>query len=504
MSGNLFSTIETSITDPAKVFITTPYGKKYSYSDMLTRSAQYANALAGLGVKLGDRVALQLDKSPDVLFLYLACLRMGAIYLPLNSDYTASEVAYFLGDAKPAVAVCTASNKLAFDTIAADTGVATVKTLNSDDTGSLIDLAGASDQNFTTVPMDKDDLAAILYTSGTTGRSKGAMLSHENLRSNALTLVKYWHFTAKDVLLHPLPIFHTHGLFVATNTVLLSGGSIILQPKFDITEMIKQMPNATVMMGVPTHYLRLLASPDFTHDTAKDMRLFISGSAPLSAETHKDFKQRTGHAILERYGMTETNMITSNPYDGERVAGTVGYPLPKIEVRIADAESGKVLPQGDIGVIEVRGPNVFKGYWRMLDKTAAEFRADGYFITGDLGQIDSQGYVSIVGREKDLIISGGLNVYPAEIEAVLDAVDGIAESAVIGLPHPDFGEAVTAVVALEGGALLNEQQIIALVAVGLAKFKVPKHVIFLASLPRNTMGKIQKKAMRETYNELYR
>lgn len=503
MSDNLFSTIEVSITDPNRVFIKTPEGKAYSYGDMLEHSARYANALTNLGVSVGDRVAVQADKSVDVLFLYLGCLRMGAIYLPLNTDYTASEIAYFIEDAKPALCVCKPSDKDAFDKIVQDTNVKCVETLAGDGTGSLPELAAKASPSFTTVSMAKDDLAAILYTSGTTGRSKGAMLSHENLRSNARTLVKYWQFTERDMLLHPLPIFHTHGLFVATNTVLLSGGSMMLLPKFDVDEMIKQMPNCTVMMGVPTHYLRLLATESFTKDCAKSMRLFISGSAPLSADTHKDFAKRTGHAILERYGMTETNMITSNPYEGERVAGTVGFALPDIAVRIADADTGKILPQGEIGIIEVKGPNVFKGYWQMPDKTAAEFRADGYFITGDMGQIDESGYVSIVGREKDLIISGGLNVYPAEIEGALDAIDGVTESAVIGLPHPDFGEAVTAVVALAEGASLDEQTIRDEMAKDLAAFKVPKRVIFIDALPRNTMGKIQKKAMRESYKALY-
>ena len=503
MTGNLFSTIEASITEPDGVFISTPDGKAYSYGDMLEHSARYANALTSLGVKVGDRVAVQADKSADVLFLYLGCLRMGAVYLPLNTDYTASEIAYFIGDAKPALCVCKPSAKDAFDKIAKDTNVKCVETLDADGTGSLPKLAAKASPSFATIAMAKDDLAAILYTSGTTGRSKGAMLSHENLRSNALTLIKYWQFTADDILLHPLPIFHTHGLFVATNTVLLSGGAMMLLPKFDIGEMIKQMPNCSVMMGVPTHYLRLLASDNFTKDCAKSMRLFISGSAPLSADTHKDFAERSGHAILERYGMTETNMITSNPYDGERVAGTVGFALPDIAVRIASADTGKILQQGEIGIIEVKGPNVFKGYWQMPDKTAAEFRVDGYFITGDMGQIDARGYVSIVGREKDLIISGGLNVYPAEIEAALDAIGGVTESAVIGLPHPDFGEAVTAVVALAEGASLDEQSVRDIMAKGLATFKVPKRVIFLSALPRNTMGKIQKKAMRESYKALY-
>ncbi len=503
MNSNLFSIIEKSISAPDRTFIRTPDGKTYSYKDMLNLSGQYANTLADLGVRAGDRVAAQIDKCPEALFLYLACLRLGAVYLPLNADYTAPEVAYFLQDAEPTVAVCRSKAKADFDDIAIKSGVAHIETLNGDGTGSLTDKAVRASETFATIDRAGGDLAAILYTSGTTGRSKGAMLTHDNLTSNARTLAEYWCFTADDVLLHPLPVFHTHGLFVATNTILLSGGSMLLLPKFDASEMLRLMPEATVMMGVPTHYLRLLAADNFTRDIARGMRLFISGSAPLSPETHKEFAERTGHAILERYGMTETNMNTSNPYQGDRRPGTVGFPLPGTEVRIADPETGKVLKDGEIGGIEVRGPNVFKGYWRMPEKTAAEFRQDGFFITGDLGQIDSEGYVSIVGREKDLIISGGLNVYPAEIEAALDAFPEITESAVIGLPHRDFGEAVTAVVATRPGTTIDEASIREEMAKSLASFKVPKKVIFLEALPRNTMGKIQKKKMRESYKDTY-
>ena len=504
MNENLFTTLENSIKDQNRIFIQTPDGISYRYCDMLSLSGQYANILDTLGVKKGDRVAVQVEKSPQVLFLYLACLRIGAIYLPLNTDYTSREVHYFLNDARPTIAICKPSSLEAFENIARETGVKSVLTLNNDNTGSFIELSDKEDSSFSTVAVKNDDLAAILYTSGTTGVSKGAMLSHENLRSNALTLAQYWHFSEDDILLHPLPIFHTHGLFVATNTILLSGASMILQPKFDIEQLIKLMPTATTMMGVPTHYLRLLASKEFTKEATENMRLFISGSAPLSPETHKDFYHLTGHKILERYGMTETNMNTSNPYDGERVPGTVGYALPNVDVRISDPKTGVPLDQGEVGVIEVRGPNVFQGYWKMPEKTAAEFRDDGFFITGDLGQIDEKGYISIVGREKDLIISGGLNIYPAEVEAILDAVTGVIESAVIGLPHPDFGEAVTAVVAGIESEKLNESIIREQLAKELAKFKVPKRVIFVDSLLRNTMGKIQKKVMREQYQDLYK
>jgi len=503
MSANLYDVIEACRPPEDHLFLETAEGKIYSYGHLHARSGQYANALKNLGVKAGDRVAVQTDKSPEVLFLYLACLRLGAVYLPLNTEYTLSEVTYFLGDAAPVLAVCRPEAKSGFDEVAASFGACRVQTMDGQGSGSLPGLADLSEAAFKTVPRMADDLAAILYTSGTTGRSKGAMLTHKNLTSNAQTLTKYWRFTSQDILLHALPIYHTHGLFVATNTVLLSGSSLLFMSKFTAAEVRRLLPKATVMMGVPTHYHRLLGFGDFTAERAKNMRLFISGSAPLSPETHKNFSARTGQAILERYGMTETNMNSSNPYDGERRAGTVGFALPDVELRIADPETGRILPQGEIGGIEVKGPNVFKGYWGLPEKTAAEFRADGFFITGDLGSIDAQGYVSISGRGKDLIITGGLNVYPAEIEAKLDALPDIKESAVIGVPHADFGEGVTAIIVLQSGAILDEARARKALAKDLAAFKVPKRLIMVAELPRNAMGKVQKKTLREQYKGLY-
>ena len=370
-------------------------------------------------------------------------------------------------------------------------------------TGSLIELAARQPEAFADVARGPDDLAAILYTSGTTGRSKGAMLSHENLASNARTLASVWRFTDRDVLLHALPIYHTHGLFVATNTTLMAGSAMLFLPRPDADEMFRLMPQATVIMGVPTFYTRLLADARLTRETTKHIRLFVSGSAPLLAETHREWSARTGHAILERYGMTETNMNTSNPFDGARVAGTVGPPLPGVDIRITDPESGTPLAQGEIGMIEVRGPNVFKGYWRMPEKTRAEFRGDGFFITGDLGVIDDQGYVAIVGRGKDLVISGGFNVYPKEVEDEIDALPGVVESAVIGVAHPDFGEGVTAVVVKRAGAL-TEKDVIAALKQRLAAYKLPKRVLFVEDLPRNAMGKVQKALLRETHKDLYR
>jgi malonyl-CoA/methylmalonyl-CoA synthetase len=448
-------------------------------------------------------VAVQVEKSADALLLYLGCLRVGAVFLPLNTGYTGPELAYFLGDAEPRVFVADPTAEATADGIRRGAGVAHLATLAPGGAGSLAAAANGAKESFADAARGADDLAAILYTSGTTGRSKGAMLTHGNLASNAEALVDYWRFTKDDVLLHALPIFHTHGLFVATNVTLLSGASMILLPGFDSDETIRLLPQATAMMGVPTFYTRLLSQPDFDRDLVAHIRLFVSGSAPLSAETHKDFEARSGHAILERYGMTETNMNTSNPYDGARRAGTVGFPLPGVEVRIADRESGAALAEGEVGMIEVRGPNVFKGYWRMPEKTAAEFRDDGFFISGDLGMVDDAGYLNIVGRDKDLIISGGYNVYPAEVENALNALDGVADSAVIGAPHPDFGEAVTAVVVPGGEPRKSEREIRAALTTGLAKYKVPKRVIFVDDLPRNKMGKIEKKALRERYQNLF-
>lgn len=503
MANHLFDLIRKAMPDAGKTFLHLPDGSTMSYGDFLAGTGRYANTLRALGVKPGDRVAIQVEKSPETLLLILGCVRAGAVMLPLNTAYTTSELAYFIGDAEPALVVCDPSKKDALTPVAAQSG-AKVETLDAKGQGSLADKAKAASPDCTDELRAADDLAAILYTSGTTGRSKGAMLTHDNLASNALVLVKEWRFTDKDVLLHALPIYHTHGLFVATNTILMSGGTMIFLPKFDADEVMRWLPKATSLMGVPTFYTRLVQHPGLTKEATKHMRLFVSGSAPLLAETHREFFAKTGLAILERYGMTETNMNTSNPYEGDRIAGTVGFPLPGVSLRVTDPENGAVLPQGEIGMIEVKGPNVFKGYWRMPDKTAQEFRADGFFITGDLGRIDDRGYVHIVGRGKDLVITGGFNVYPKEIETEIDGMAGVTESAVIGVPHPDFGEGVTAVVVRQKGASIDEKAIADELAAKLAKFKLPKKIIFVDDLPRNTMGKVQKNVMRDTYKDIYR
>jgi malonyl-CoA/methylmalonyl-CoA synthetase len=486
-----------------KSFVETSDGRVVSYGDLMTLSARLANVLEARGVVPGDRVAVQVDKSVECLFLYLACVRAGAVYLPLNTAYTLSELDYFIGDAEPRVVVCDPGKHAGIAALGARHGVGATETLGADGRGTLTQAAARERDAFENAACGPDDLAAILYTSGTTGRSKGAMLTHDNLASNALTLVDCWRFTGADVLLHALPIFHTHGLFVATNTILMAGASMLVLPKFDADEVFRLMPRATTMMGVPTFYVRLVQDARLTRQATAHMRLFVSGSAPLLAETHRAFEEKTGKAILERYGMTETNMNTSNPHDGERIAGTVGFPLPGVALRIADPETGALLPQGEIGMIEVKGPNVFKGYWRMPEKTAAEFRDDGFFITGDLGRIDERGYVHIVGRGKDLVITGGYNVYPKEVEGEIDALPGVVESAVIGVPHPDFGEGVTAVVVGEKGKAPTEREIIAALEGRLARFKCPKRVIVVDELPRNTMGKVQKNILRETYRDLY-
>ncbi len=503
MNANLFDILARSITDAGATAIETLDGTRISYADLVARTGRMANALVSLGVKPDDRVAVQVEKSVEAIILYLATARAGAVFLPLNTGYTAAEIAYFIDDAEPALFVCDPS-RAADLTEAAEKAGARMVTLDAKGKGSLTDAAATAPAGFDTVPRDKDDLAALLYTSGTTGRSKGAMLTHGNLVSNALSLRETWRYTDTDVLIHALPIFHTHGLFVATNVTLFSGASMIFLPKFDIDRIFELMGRATVLMGVPTFYVRLLEDDMLNVETTANMRLFVSGSAPLLAETHRKWRARTGHAILERYGMTETNMNTSNPYDGERVAGTVGLPLPGTEVIVTDPETGADLPQGQIGMIEVRGANVFKGYWRMPEKTAAELRANGFFITGDLGRIDDKGYVHIVGRGKDLIITGGYNVYPKEIEAEIDEIPGVLESAVIGIAHKDFGEAVTAVVVPTGTSSLTEAAIVAALEGRLARFKQPKRLMFVTELPRNTMGKVQKNLLRDQYANLYR
>lgn len=486
---------------------TTPFlhlqdGSVISHSDFLEKAARLAHVLTEIGLEPGDRLAAQVQKSPEALALYAACVQAGVIFLPLNTAYTADEVTYFIENSGARCVVCDGKSADDLKPIADRLG-ARLETMNANGGGSLTDQAASMPALFDTVSRASDDLAAFLYTSGTTGRSKGAMLTQDNLLSNALTLGDFWKFTSDDVLLHALPIFHTHGLFVATNVILATGGSMIFLPKFDLDAMIDLMPNATTMMGVPTFYTRLLDDARFTKGLTAHMRLFVSGSAPLLAETHVQFEKRTGHRILERYGMTETNMNTSNPYDGDRRAGTVGFPLPGVELKITDPATGKTLPHGDVGQIEVRGPNVFKGYWQMPEKTAAELREDGFFITGDLGKLDEDGYVHIVGRNKDLIISGGYNIYPKEIELVLDEQPGVLESAVIGVPHADFGETVLGLIVPEHGASLDLEAIGEACKASLARFKHPRKLIEVEDLPRNTMGKVQKNVLRDTYRDVF-
>src|ERR1700710_2382571 len=500
-NANLFSRLFDR-ADPARLAIETVDGQRISYGDLIARAGRMANALAARGVKPGDRVAAQTEKCVPGLVLYLAAVRAGAVYLPLNTAYTLNELQYFITDAEPSLVACDPSKAEGLGAIAAKVG-ATVETLGADGKGSLTDAAATAKPEFETVARENDDLAAILYTSGTTGRSKGAMLTHDNLASNSLALVDYWGFTNKDVLIHALPIYHTHGLFVASNVTLFARGSMIFLPKFDPELIIKLMARATVLMGVPTFYTRLLQSPSLSAEATRHMRLFVSGSAPLLADTHREWAARTGHAVLERYGMTETNMNTSNPYDGERVPGAVGRALPGVTVRVTDPETGKVLPPETIGMIEVKGPNVFKGYWRMPEKTKAEFRDDGFFITGDLGKIDANGYVHILGRGKDLVISGRFNVYPKEIESEIDAMPGVIEAAVIGVPHADFGEGVTAVLVCDKGAEVDEAAVLKALDGRLAKFKMPKRVFVVDELPRNAMGKVQKNILRDTYAKIY-
>lgn len=511
-NANLYAVLQGGFPkDRSKVALETP-DLQYTWDDIERATACLANLLQSLKLPDGARVAVQVEKSPEALLLYLATLRAGLVYLPLNTAYRESEIEYFLGNAEPSVVVC-ASKNLDWVKRAADkAGCPHVFTLDEDRTGTLLEAAGSLPQTFKTVQRKPDDLAAILYTSGTTGRSKGAMLSHGNLAANARTLHEYWGWREDDVLLHMLPIFHVHGLFVASHGALLAGARMIWLPKLDADQALHYLPQSTVMMGVPTYYVRLLADPRFNRDVCANMRLFISGSAPLLAETFSDFKERSGHPILERYGMSETVMLTSNPYDpalGERLAGTVGRALPGVQVRVVD-DAGKPLAAGEIGNVQVRGPNVFSGYWRMPEKTREEFTEDGWFKTGDVGRWGGESagraapddYLSIVGRSKDLIISGGYNVYPKEIETLIDDMPGVSESAVIGVPHPDFGEAVVAVVVPKDGASLDASAMQAELKSRIANFKVPKRVHIIDQLPRNTMGKVQKNVLRDTYKAL--
>lgn len=502
MINPLFDTLFGQYIGKTTPFIQQSDGKIITHDEFLHLAGQYANLLSSLAVDTGDRIVVQIDKSPEALAIYAACAQAGIVFLPLNTAYTADEVSYFVEDSGARLVICDTRRLEVIRPIATAFN-AQLETMNADGSGSFSQKALSMDSVFQTVKRDADDLAAFLYTSGTTGRSKGAMLTQGNLLSNGEVLTKEWRFTKNDALLHALPIFHTHGLFVATNICLLAGCRILFLPKFDLDAILDLMPQATAMMGVPTFYTRLLDDERFNRELVKHMRLFVSGSAPLLAETHIRFEQRTGHRILERYGMTETNMITSNPYDGERRAGTVGFALPGIELKITDSVKGESLPQGEIGDIEVRGPNVFKGYWQMPEKTAEELRDDGFFITGDLGQIDADGYLQIVGRNKDLIISGGYNIYPKEIELLLDDQAGVLESAVIGVPHPDFGESVVGILVAERQAVLDPDAIQSGIGKSLARFKQPQRLIVVAELPRNAMGKVQKKQLREQYKDLF-
>lgn len=500
MSNVLYDGVFTPHENHPKSFIITP-GGEISYKEFTSRTNQLANLLVKTGLNPGDRVAVQADKSVMYLALYAATIKAGCVFLPLNTAYTAHEISYFINDAEPRLMVVGDKSINEMASSAKAIGCA-IMSLNEDETGTLAEAADRELSDFDIVPRANEDLAAILYTSGTTGRSKGAKLCHRNLLSNAEVLSRAWQFTADDILLHMLPIYHTHGLFVAINLLAMVGGSIIFLPKFNAEDAISWMPKSTAMMGIPTFYTRLLDCSDFTRTLTDHMRVFISGSAPMLTETHVQFEERTGKRILERYGMTETSMSISNPYDGLRIPGTVGKPLPGVEIRITDAMSGQTLPSGEIGVIEQRGNNVFLGYWGMPDKTAESFRDDGFFITGDLGRADKDGYITIVGRDKDLIISGGLNVYPKEIESVIDDIDGVAESAVIGVPHRDFGEAVVAIIVPKGDSL-SDEIIKEHLTEKLAKFKQPKEMIYADQLPRNAMGKVQKAELRKLHAELF-
>jgi len=482
----------------ARALVPSDGGPALSYRDLAEGAGRYANALLELGIAPGDRVTVQVEKSASNVLLYLGALKAGAVYQPLNTAYSPRELDYFIADARPAVIVSDPALATAARDIAARRG-GTVVTLDARGGGEMAEFAASQSGDHETVSRADDDLAGLLYTSGTTGRSKGAMITHGNLVSNTITLHEAWRFAPGDVLLHALPIFHVHGLYVALGTAFLNRSKILWHQKFDIDAVMRDLAKATVMMGVPTFYTRMVDWKGLTPEACAHMRLFVSGSAPLLADSHRSFEARTGHRILERYGMTETGMITSNPYDGERRAGTVGYPLPGISVRIAD-EEGRDMPVGEVGVIEVKGPNVFKGYWGMAQETAKAFRPDGYFVTGDLGVMEPDGRIAIVGRGKDLIISGGLNVYPKEVEIELDSLEGVTESAVIGVPHPDFGESVVAVVT---GNPPPEADMIAELSRRLAKFKVPKRIFTIPELPRNVMGKVQKGELRQRFGEIF-
>jgi malonyl-CoA/methylmalonyl-CoA synthetase len=503
---NMFAALRAAFpADLDSAAVETDSGLVYSWRDLDRATAMIANLLRALNLPAGSRIAVQVEKSVEAMLLYLATLRAGYVFLPLNTAYQSAEIEYFVGNAEPAVVVCTSRNFGWVSKIAFKAGTRHVFTLDDDRTGSLLARAAHHSDRHEVVPAAADDLAAIVYTSGTTGRSKGAMLTHGNMLSNAQVLKDYWGWVKDDVLIHALPIFHVHGLFVAIHGALLNGSKMIWIAKFDPRGVVRRMPEATVFMGVPTLYVRMLAEPALDRSAARKMRLFISGSAPLLIETFNEWKARTGHTILERYGMSETIMLTSNPYDpkdGERLGGTVGFPPPGVGVRVR-ADDGNEVPVGEIGGIQVKGPNVFKGYWLMPEKTREEFTADGWFKTGDVGKIDERGYVTIVGRSKDLIISGGYNVYPDEVEGYINDLPGVAESALVGVPHPDFGEVGVAIVTAKPGAQLDGDAIVARLKAQLANFKIPKRCFVVEELPRNSMGKVQKNLLRDQHKQLF-
>ncbi|WP_438997872.1 malonate--CoA ligase [Variovorax beijingensis] len=505
-NSNLFAALRAAFpADLGRTAVETDNGLFYSWQDLDRASAMMANLFGALGLEEGARVAVQVEKSVEAMILYLATLRAGYVFLPLNTAYQSAEIEYFIGNAEPAVVVCTSRNAAWVGPIASAAGTRHVFTLDDDRTGTLLELAAQCSDRHEAARKSAGDLAAILYTSGTTGRSKGAMLTHGNLLSNAEVLKDYWGWTEGDVLIHALPIFHVHGLFVALHGALLNGSKMIWFSRFDPRRVVEKLPEATVFMGVPTLYVRLLAEPGLTREAVRSMRLFIAGSAPLLIETFDEWRERTGHTILERYGMSETIMLTSNPYSpaqGERRGGTVGFALPGVRLRVRD-DAGRDCTTDEIGNIQVSGPNVFAGYWRMPEKTKEEFTADGFFKTGDVGKIDGRGYVTIVGRSKDLIISGGYNVYPAEIEGYINELPGVAESAVVGVPHPDFGEVGVAIVIAKAGGALDPDAIVAELKSKLANFKIPKRCFVVPELPRNTMGKVQKALLREQHKGLF-
>ncbi len=502
MRNPLYDTLFAVHAGRGDPFLREPDGGVSGYDAFLAAGSRIANALADAGLRPGDRLAAQVAKSPQALALYAACVQAGIVFLPLNTAYTDSEIDYFLTDSGAAMLVCDSTRAPVLSQIATARGTATL-TLDGDGGGSLADRARDRPPTFDTAARRPGDLAALLYTSGTTGRPKGAMLSHGNLLSNALVLADLWAFTPADVLIHALPIFHTHGLFVAINVSLAAGSSMIFLPAFDLDAILSAIPQATALMGVPTFYTRLLADDRMTRGLASGMRLFVSGSAPLPAQAHRRFQDRTGHRILERYGMTETGMIASNPYRGDRRAGTVGHALPGVEVIVTDPATGDPLPAGEVGGIEVRGPNVFRGYWNRPEKTAEDLRDSGFFVTGDLGTLDADGYLSIVGRDRDLIISGGLNVYPREVETLLDAQPGVAESAVIGVPHPDLGETVLALVVPACGARPDPDALADACRASLARYKHPRLILLVDALARNAMGKVEKRTLRAAYAETF-